>query len=489
MKKRIALILILMTVCVAGITGLQLYWNYQNYKSTVKAFNHDINEALNTAVDKEIDQRHQKIIAKFKVWLTDTAFVQITCDTNNRHGRTVFHMRDTHPFDRDEKGVNLGITKFKIQLNKITPAAKRLFIDHFGDNILKEDLKKGIVYNYTQRLGDSLLTVYEKSKLNIAVLAKLYKEELRAKDIKTSFLLNPKNEGNQKLHLTKQVNTALRRPYEKEMVDAGFQSPDAYYLKEMKWLIITSLLLIAITLFCFAYTVKTLLSQHKLALLKDDFINNMTHELNTPLASIKLTTDALKLFDHSRNTQLEYLDIIGYQTEKLTALTAEILNTGKVDQHIRENNATIDLNELIEKAIHDLEPQSKSNHIHIQYQPYADNVFVKGDSSSLLNTFINIMDNAMKYAQGRALLHIVLSVKPKYVEVMFKDNGIGIPEEYRGKVFDKFFRVPKGNKHDVKGYGLGLSYVKQVVEQHRGTIAVAANNPAGSIFTIKLPLG
>lgn len=477
-----------MTLCVAGITGLQLYWNLQNYNNTVKAFNHDINEALNTAVDREIDQRHQKIIVGFKRWLADTAFIQITCDTNNRPVRTVFHMVDTHPLNKDEKGIYLGITKFKAKLTKITPAAKQIFINHFCDNILKEDLKKGIVYNYTQRLGDSLLAVYERSKLNIVALAKLYNEELGAKDIKTIFKLNPQNTREQKLYLTKQVNTSLRRPYEQEMVYAGFQSPDVYFIKEMKWLIITSLLLIAITLFCFAYTIRTLLSQHKLALLKDDFINNMTHELNTPLSSIKITTEALKTFDHNRHTQQEYLDIINYQTEKLMALTTQILNLGKLDKYINESIGVVELNRVIETAIHEMEPQTKNIEAIIKFQQIDKKIHIKGDSVSLVNTFINIMDNALKYANGKAILKIVLSVHSNHVTIFFKDNGIGIPPEYREKVFDKFFRVPTGNRHDVKGYGLGLSYVKQVIVQHKGTISVAANDPLGSIFTINLPL-
>lgn len=489
MKKRITLILILMATCVTCITGLQLYWNYQNYKNTVKTFDHDINEALNTAVNKEIDQRHLRIIAQCKSWLADTSFIRITCKVNDKgHPFTLFHMEDAYPLNKNEKGVYMGLTKFTTLLNQITPAAKKIFIDHFGDNILKDDLKKGIVYNYTQRLGDSLLFFFNNSKLNIGELTVLYRQELLAKDINTSFQLYTAMTAVPKLHLTQPVNTALRSPYEKEFVYAGFQSPGYYFLHTMKWLLITSFILIAVTLICFGYTVKTLLSQHKLALLKEDFINNMTHELNTPLSSIKITTEALKTFNYPPDIQKKYFDIIIYQTDKLTALTAQILNAGQLNKHILSNSTVIELNSVVETAIKDMEQQCKTSGMQIQYNASEKKLHVVGEAANLANTFTNIMDNALKYAGDKPRLDITLSANDKYAEIKFADNGMGIPPEYRDKIFDKFFRVPKGNEHNVKGYGLGLSYVWQVLKQHRGTISVTANAPYGSIFTVKLPL-
>lgn len=114
MKKRIVLILISMSLCVAGITGLQLFWNYQNYRNTVKTFNHDINDALNTAVNKEIDQRQQKIISVFKQWLADTSFVMITCNIDNRNSITAFHIMDSHPYLKGEKGITLSLSLIHI---------------------------------------------------------------------------------------------------------------------------------------------------------------------------------------------------------------------------------------------------------------------------------------------------------------------------------------------------------------------------------------
>lgn len=475
-----------MSFCVVGIIGLQLFWNYQNYKSTVKVFDHDINEALNKAVDRETDQRQDQIVARFKKWLADTSFITITCDYNNHDSATVFHTRDTHPKFKGGKSFTFGLADFTKKLKRITPEAKAYMINHFGDMILKDHLKQGVIYNYTQKLGDSLDKVFKASRVNKAALGKLFKEELAQKNIRVPFAVNPRKGAMP--YLTHTVNSDLRKPYHTDLVYAGFESPNSYFFKEMKWVIVSSLLLIAITLCCFTYTVKTLLSQHKLAALKDDFINNMTHELNTPLASIKITAEALKSFDHNPHTRLEYLDIISYQVDKLTGLTGQILNTGKLLKASERTWTGINLNELVQKAIFDLKPQSDKQGALINYTGVAKELHIKGETTSLLNAFTNIIDNALKYTTRSPKVDINLSSCSGYAEIAFSDNGIGIPGEYRDKVFENFFRVPQGNTHNVKGYGLGLSYVSQVIKQHKGVISLSANQPYGSTIVIKLPL-
>lgn len=487
MKKHVDLILVLMSLCVVGIIGLQLFWNYQNYTTTVGAFERDINESLKQAVDLEMDQRHQRLIKQFKGWLADTSFISITCDTKNRDSNTVFYINDRYPKFTGSKGISFGLADFKPKLTRITPEAKTILINHFGDRTLRSDLKKGSIYYYTQRLGDSLLVAFNKSSVNMNALKRTYKKLLVAKSIQASFSLNPSDTSGS-VYLTKLTNTDFRRPYKKKLVRAGFESPDIYFLKTMRWVLISTLLLITICLLCFGYTAKTLLSQHKLAELKDNFINNVTHELNTPLSSIKITAEALKAFDYTPERQREYLDIIGYQTDKLTDLTAQILNTNRLIVAGRENWATIDLNTLLNKAIHDLRVRFDRQEATIHYQSLSEPLLVYGEAASLLNVFTNIIDNALKYTLYPPRIDIRLLVKNGWVEIAFADNGIGIPAEYQTKVFEPFFRVPQGKVHDVKGYGLGLNYVCQVLRQHRGSITVQANQPGGSQFKVNLPL-
>lgn len=490
MKKNILVILVLMSLCVVGIIGLQLFWNYQNYQRTVKVFDHDINAALNNAVARETDQRQEEIVRRFKGWLADTSLIRITADHNNRDSATVFYTQDVHPKFKEDysRKTQFGLADFKEKLNHITPEAKARLIAHFGDHILKRDLKEGVVYHYTQMLGDSLEKVFSQSRMNLDAMALLFRQELKAKNINADFVLNPVPVGKPKLYMTQQVNTHFRKPAQKAMVYAGFERPSIYFFKEMKWLIITSLLLILITIGCFSYTVRTLLSQHKLAELKDSFVNNMTHELNTPIASIKITAEALMAFKHSPETQNEYLSIIAYQADQLSELTSQVLNTGKLVHDHGTNWSRVDLNELISSAIDDLEPQVIQAGALMDYKPAKQATFVNADMNSLGNVLKNLLENALKYNLAQPQIAVVVKTAGGYAEVRISDNGIGIPEAYHSAIFEQFFRVPQGDLHDVKGFGLGLSYVKAVMKQHQAEITVANNQPSGSTFTLKLPL-
>ncbi|QQL49940.1 sensor histidine kinase [Mucilaginibacter ginkgonis] len=487
MKRPLLIILILMSLSVAGILGLQLYWNYQNYKTTVRNFDHDINEALVSAVARETNHRQDQIVERFKGWMKDTALITVTADHNNRDSMTVFYTQDAHPkFEEDKKRkFQFGLNDFKQRLDHITPGAKNSLINHFAQKIVKRDLQQGFVYSYTQMLGDSLGKVFNDSKVDLNVLAVFLKQELSKENINTAFLLNPsKSKG---LYFTKPVNTNFRKPYKNDSVYAGFENPNVYFFKEMKWVIISSFLLVVITISCFIYTAKVLLSQQKLAALKEDFVNNITHELNTPISSIKITAEALKTFSYEPGLQAEYLDIITYQADKLNGLTNQILGVNRMAfQNIISNE--INLIKIIVEAITDLKPQTEDRNALINFHPPENDINIIGERSGLLNVLINLLDNALKYSKDRPFITIEVSKTNSLAVITVADNGIGIPQEYQKKVFDKFFRVPHGNVHDVKGFGLGLDYVRKIINQHNGKIFITDNDPTGSIFTINLPL-
>lgn len=470
-----------MTLCVCGITGLQLYWNYQNYQSTLRNFMRDSNEALEQAVASEMDLRREGIILQVKQWLNDTSLFAITCNTKNRKRETVFTLKDA---GSNAKGISFSINAVKEPLDTITPAAKKIFIDHFAATIVKEDLKKGIVYYYTQRLGDSLHVVFEKSKLEPGTLHALYAAELKRKDISANFEIAPSDTT---LYLTRFVNASLRRPYDKEMVRAGLQQPGSYFLTKMKWLIITSLLLIIVTLVCYVYTIRTLFSQHKLNRLKDDFISNMTHELNTPLSAIRICTEALQTLQPDARRSAEYLEIIRQQAEKLSGLSESIL-AARQPAFSKGAFATVSLAAVMGAAIDDLSAQVQQSGAVIAFAGGSEPYYVKGDAGSLKHIFVNLIDNAIRYHVTMPQVQITIMDAKQHVRVTVADHGPGIPPEYHKKVFEKFFRIPTGNLHDVKGYGLGLSYVAQVVENHRGMISVSDQpNGTGAIFTIEIP--
>jgi signal transduction histidine kinase len=152
------------------------------------------------------------------------------------------------------------------------------------------------------------------------------------------------------------------------------------------------------------------------------------------------------------------------------------------------NKERVGVNELISKAIDDLRVQIEYRESCVDYIPATTAAYLNGDPDSLGKAIVNLLDNALKYSLGRPAVAIAVSTSLDHVDISISDHGIGIPQEYNRSIFEQFFRVPQGNLHDVKGFGLGLSYVKEVIEQHNGKIFVSKNYPTGSRFTIKLPL-
>lgn len=477
-----------MSACVAGITCLQLYWNYQNYKVSVKTFKHDINVALTTAADRELEQRQQLIINTFKRWLADTAFITIKCDVKNTDSSTVFYVSDTHPYLENRRPFSFGITDFKEKLHHITPEAKAMFINHFGNNLFKGHLEQGIIYFYTRRLGDSLGYIYNHMPRNMAAINKIYKQELLERDIDAPFILNPAKASWQMPFLTQKVNTAIKRPYVKEMVFAGFESPSSYFFRQMKWLLVSSLLLIGITIFCFGYTVKTILTQQKLAVLKNDFVNNMTHELKTPIATINIAAEAIKDFNLSRASAHEYLDIIKYQAGNLTNLVDQILkNVASEQESVALNLGETNIEKLIGGIVKEFKPQAAAANVTVNYDS-GDSTTTLADEGLLKTAIANLLDNAIKYGGQNAIVNIDQYTQGENIFITVTDNGPGIPQQYQDKVFDRFFRVPSGNLHNVKGYGLGLSYALSIILRHKGSLSLISNPGEGTQFIINIPL-
>jgi len=466
-----------------GIIALQLYWNYKNYNSVVANFKKDANNALDIAVDREMMQRRLQLVSEVKKWLNDPSIVEITCDTNNKEHTTSFTLKDAVPYYADEKAdqVTMGISSFNKKVGKITPEAKRVFIDHFL-KIVMADLKDATVHFYTQGVGHRLEKTFSESRMNLADFTKIYKEELAKRQISTSFKLNTISVKNNSF-VTHKANTAFRRPYVNAMVFASLENPKGYYLRQMKWLIIGSLSLIGITLGCFYYTIKTLFNQHKLVAMKNQFISNMTHEINTPLSSIQVTAEALQKFEPNQETMTKYLDIILYQTQKLNELSNEILENARLDTFNFSMEEEVDLKQLIVEALAGLNIEQN-----IQTDFKEGEIIILGNTAHLYRSIRNLLENAVKYnTNPLPSLSINLDKVSTGISLSVKDNGPGIADEFKSKIFDQFYRIPTGNLHNVKGYGLGLYYVKKVISQHKGIISVTDNHPSGTVFSIILP--
>jgi len=269
-----------------------------------------------------------------------------------------------------------------------------------------------------------------------------------------------------------------------------FPNRDTYLMKTLWPLLASSSLFLITIVLAFSYTIRTIFRQKKISEIKNDFINNMTHELKTPIATISLACEALNdpVMSNSSKNVSQYVGMIRDENKRLGVLVENVLKSAVLDRGEMElAKDEVDIHELIRNTIRNIELQVSQKGGKIEQALRAHTSVIKGDKVHLTNVVYNLLDNAIKYSKENALIQVETKSDDVSIIIRVKDNGIGIKKDDQERIFDKLFRVPTGNVHDIKGFGLGLSYVKIIVEKHHGTVSVASELGKGSTFTIQLP--
>jgi two-component system phosphate regulon sensor histidine kinase PhoR len=264
-----------------------------------------------------------------------------------------------------------------------------------------------------------------------------------------------------------------------------------YLLQSMWYMLVLSGLFTAMIIIAFGYSLIQMQKQKKISQIKSDFINNMTHEFKTPIATISLAVDALSnpkvKLDEKRIEH--YRKVIKDENKRMHSQVEKVLQLAMLDkQELELRESDIDLHELLRYSANNLLLQVEEKGGRIELELKAENTHVLGDELHLGNVFMNLLDNALKYADQKPVIQIRTESIEKSVFVSITDNGIGMTKEVQRKVFERFYRQQGGNVHDIKGHGLGLSYVHEIIEMHQGTIVVDSSPGKGSTFTIELPL-
>jgi two-component system, OmpR family, phosphate regulon sensor histidine kinase PhoR len=263
-----------------------------------------------------------------------------------------------------------------------------------------------------------------------------------------------------------------------------------YMLGKLKLPILFSLLLVGITVASFSLLYRNIVRQHRLAELKNDFISNVTHELKTPIATVGVAIEALKNFnaiDDAARTR-EYLDISQNELQRLNLLIDKVLKLSIFERkEIELRKELFDYRQLTLEVMGSMRLQFEKYGAKVSFEALGNDFNIEADKLHVTSVLYNLLDNALKYSRENPEIHVELKAGESEILLIVRDNGIGIPPAYTSKVFEKFFRVPTGNKHNVKGYGLGLSYVAEVVNRHQGNISVKSEEGKGSEFLVRLP--
>lgn len=270
-----------------------------------------------------------------------------------------------------------------------------------------------------------------------------------------------------------------------------FPGQQTFLLGEIWWVMVISGIIIIVLILSFYYSIRTILHQKKLSMVKNDFINNMTHELKTPISTIGLACEMLN--DESINTSAEkkkaYITMIKDENKRLGTLVESVLQSAVIERgELTLKPEPIDVNELIEEVVGNFDLQIKKREGKINLKLNAAHHFINGDPVHLSNVIFNLLDNATKYSFDAPEITISSGNANDKLIISVSDKGIGINKEDQKKIFEKLYRIPTGNVHNVKGFGLGLSYVKAVIEKHQGEVTIDSEPGKGSTFTLSLPI-
>jgi two-component system phosphate regulon sensor histidine kinase PhoR len=325
-------------------------------------------------------------------------------------------------------------------------------------------------------------------------------DSLRISEIDSAFRLAIVKENVRVPFSIIKMDSACPHPENSDnMVTIGFAKPVTYQLrlgntafylfKRIGLPVIFSCLLLCITVLAFVMLYRNMIRQRRLGELKNEFISNITHELKTPITTAGVAIEALKNFNAIQDPQRtkEYLDISSHELQRLSLLADKVLKLSMFEKtEVEMVPEEINLEGIIGEVLTSLKIQFEKYHATITLSSQG-NMNMKGDRLHLQSVIFNLLDNALKYGKEGPVIKIELREKENTILLQVSDNGIGIAPEYKEKVFEKFFRVPHGDTHNTKGYGLGLSYAAQVIQKHGGTITVDSQPGKPTRFIIELP--
>ena len=457
-----------MSFVLLSLTAVQLYW-VRNAISIERAnFENKVNDAVNNVVDQLEKLKTLKTLNKSAVSQDQMSNFLRSIDSINQELSR--NMQDVTEYEDIERLIR-------------------------KTDLAQEVINDMIIRNETFEIEEHL---------DPLVLDSLLQKEIRDKGIKTKFEYGVYSTEKDRLIIDKSGR------YRNELEDEGFvftlyplefsQSPNylmiyfpyeiRYLLKQMASIIFISLILIVIILMLFIYVIKVIVWQKRLSEMKSDFINNMTHEIKTPISTISLACEALHDNEIKKNQMLadNYLKVINDENSRLGGIAEKILQAAAIEKDdFKLKREKVNIHELIDGVINNIgiQVEVKDGVIRRNYQ--ASKEVISCDRMHMTSIFTNLLDNANKYTPRKPEIKILTENYMDGIKVCISDNGIGISKENQRKIFDKLYRVPTGNVHDVKGFGLGLSYVKSIVELHGGRITVDSELKKGSTFCIFLP--
>ncbi len=509
----IRIITFLVSAALAGLIITQIYWINTAFKLKEEHFEQQVNIILqNTVYKLEKKSTAAKMVRRFNFRKQGIRWLNAKDSAKKDFGDPGYKVKVYEEITSDSNGV--VVKKFREKsaeddsLHPFVPSNLKS-LNGEGFSVVSDSVKKRMQWmehrsDIVSDIFDELVSVNVYNDINPSIdtasLDSILKSELREKGINLRYtytIVSPDDIGADSLLSQK------RRLFKVNLLpDNVFMAPkyllvkfphQRNYILRTMWLMLSSLgFLILSLVFLFYYSISTILKQKKLSEIKNDFISNMTHEFKTPISTISLACEVLedKSVEKSQARMDKYVHMISEENKRLGKLVENVLQTAILEKGmLRLKLEEIDVYEILMHAVENVKLQVERRGGEITTDFAAGNSTIWADKIHFTNLVFNLLDNALKYTVDAPLIHIATRIGEQGITVSFRDNGIGISKENQKKIFDTLYRVPTGNVHNVKGFGLGLSYVKAIVEKHKGTITVESEQGRGSIFHVYFPFG
>ncbi|MBS1647667.1 MAG: HAMP domain-containing histidine kinase [Bacteroidetes bacterium] len=519
-KQNLTIITIIISLFFVALVGVQLFWIHGAIDLKKDEFRRDVREALDNTVDKvEKITNAKKIKSKINLYKQGLVKRTIPDSSSNNDKISVKILED---FSIDSNGVITSTIKEKQYggnaANNIVDFPVE-FADTTSDYAkLKNELLEKRIQIFDD-LFDELVSinVYKQSgpPIDTLMLDSILRSEMHQKGIYADYKIKirqaqkedsmrwsthknePRPSGRHSFtnmdtnkHIFR-VNLSPNNVFVvPQFLIIEFPDEENYLLRTM-WIVLSvSAVIILSLVWAFYFTISTIRQQKKYTEIKNDFISNMTHEFKTPIATIALASEMLS--DNSIGKTPEKMNrftkMIRDENKRLGSLVENILQTSILDKgNFKLQRINFDLHETILAAVEkihlQLEQKNGTLHTHLKADPHT----LFADKTHITNIVVNLLDNALKYSKEYPKISIRTENVQGGILLAIEDNGVGISKEDAKKIFDQFFRVSTGNVHNIKGFGLGLSYVQAIVKKHEGQISVESELGKGSTFTIFLP--
>jgi len=522
-KHTLRAIIVLMTLAMLGLISFQMYWINNAIKVHQAQFKQDVHEALQAVADK-LEKQEIIYLAANHLKLAPNMHhdCQKPCNAKQQETRLdsiieiydVYNKKKTSPYSYKTKYESYSYQKSAQVLNAASQNIQFEFSNGSYDTTISLAFHKE---SNSHKLIDktSIVSVVleeliatnsgAREAINYQLVDSLLKNELLNRGIDLKPALGVYNKKQAQFTY---LNAGLAD--QQEMLKSGmmvnlfpndllgsfnylvvnFPNQQGWLLKKIWFTLTSSAVLVIVIMFIFGFAIFTILKQKKLSEIKNDFINNMTHEFKTPISTVSLACEALQEPEakHSSSFIDRYINIIADENKRLGQQVEKVLQIATLDKKdFKFKPEPLDMHQIISQAVGNIALAVEKKQGSIEMQLEASNPILFSDKLHLTNIINNLLDNANKYSPHQPQILIKTMQIENGIILQVKDNGVGISGEEAQRIFDKFYRVPTGNLHDVKGFGLGLTYVKTILEAMGGNISVANSPKKGSTFTIFIP--